>query len=55
MEGKNLRKDLIMTTLLWFAELLIHTPLANQSTKDLYEGVKDQMDITHYTKWEEIG
>ena len=43
-----------MTTLLWFAELMINTPLANQSTKDLYNGVKDQMTIKHYTLWEKI-
>lgn len=43
-----------MTTLLWFAELLINTPLANKTTRQLYELISEQMVGKHYKKWEEI-
>jgi len=43
-----------MTTLLWFAELLVNTPLANLATRNLYENIVDQMECKHYKKWEEL-
>jgi hypothetical protein len=43
-----------MTTLLWFAELLLYTPLASNTTNELYEQISGQMENRHYKKWEEI-
>ena len=43
-----------MTTLLFFAELLVNTPKPNKATDDLYNGIVETSKNWYYTKWGEI-
>ncbi len=43
-----------MTTFLFFAELLVNTPNANEASDKLYDGIVEESKQWYYEKWGEI-